>query len=71
MKTIKEKQTEYVMEHTAETESYEAYAEKEDIAAAYEAGANYILEEIEKFMKLYSTCINAYDLKSVIEQLRK
>lgn len=31
MKSIKEQQTEYVLTHTELVESYEAYAEKEEI----------------------------------------
>jgi hypothetical protein len=50
MKTIKEQQTEYVQAHTESVESYEAYAEKEEIAAAFEAGANYVLGEMEKII---------------------
>ena len=41
---------------------------------SFEAGANYVLDKIEEFQKLFSTCMNAHAngyLESVIEQLKK
>lgn len=46
MKSIKEKEAEYVKTYTATAESSEAYAEKEDVTFAYEAGAYYVLNAI-------------------------
>ena len=75
MKSIKEQQTEYVLAHTDAVESYEAYAEKEEIAAAFEAGANYVLEQIEKLTNNQNWCAfpkqSHKELKKLIEQLKK
>lgn len=76
MKTIKEQQTEYVLAHTEQVESYEAYAEKEEIAAAFEAGANYVLDEIERLLSKEDKNLNDYGkalvwrIKDTIEQLK-
>ncbi len=43
------------------------------IGRGFVLGANYVLEELEKFQKLFSTCMNAHAngyLTSVIEQLK-
>ena len=80
MKSIKEQQTEYVLAHTDAVESYEAYAEKEEIAAAYEAGANCVIDALEEFMTNLNFGSNAAemvykDIKAnihkFIEQLKK
>jgi hypothetical protein len=65
MKSIKDKAEEKYPMITGELQTYnEKFIE----------GANYVLEEIEEFQKLFSTCMNAHAngyLKSVIEQLKK
>ena len=66
-------------------EKLEEYAKEQDLRMAYNgscdncqqgfvAGANYVLDEIEEFQKLFSTCMNAHAngyLKCVIERLKK
>ena len=68
MKSIKEKSNEYAREYLFNPVPQKAPNEH------FEAGANYVLEQIEEFQKLFSTCMNAHAngyLKSVIEQLKK
>ena len=64
MKSIDEFSTEYAQDKYLPVQSSQAVM----------TGANYVLEEIEEFQKLFSTCMNAHTngyLKSVIEQLKK
>ena len=63
MKSIKEKAKDYLFNPIAQRTPN----------ILFEAGANYVLDEIEKFQKLFSTCMNAHAngyLTSVIEQLK-
>ena len=68
MKSIKEKANEYAKDYLFSPLPQRAPN------VHFVAGANYVLEQIEEFQKLFSTCMNAHAngyLKSVIEQLRK
>ena len=76
MATIKEKAKEYGLQYPVI--HYDAdgniYYDVNKPSMDFEAGANYVLGEIEEFQKLFSTCMNAHAngyLKSVIEQLKK
>lgn len=72
MKSIKEKVNEYVETQAPSAESYEAYAEKKDIADAYEAGATYVLkcfEEIIAGKRVWST-EDIQKIYDCVEQLK-
>ena len=72
MKSIKEKAEERAP--YTKTDSWDRIKAAINAQTSFEAGANYVLEEIEEFQKLFSTCMNAHAngyLKSVIEQLKK
>jgi len=69
MKSIKEKAEEYTRNYLFSISSTKSPEEH------FEAGANYVLEQLEEFLNLYGVyCINssakAY-LKDMIEQLKK
>ena len=76
MKSINEKAEEYGLlnpdiHYDADGNTYD---DVDKPSMDFEAGANYVLEQIEEFQKLFSTCMNAHAngyLKSVIEQLKK
>lgn len=68
MKSIKEKANEYAKDYLFSPLPQRAPN------IHFEAGASYVLKEIEEFQKLFSTCMNARAngyLESVIEQLKK
>jgi hypothetical protein len=75
MKSIKEKAEEYSFIGQGIDPSGIQYRDfNMNKQEGFEAGANYVLEEIEEFQKLFSTCMNSHAngyLKSVIEQLKK
>lgn len=77
MKGIKDKAFELFPEmHTdsGDWDVIEEQCDRDKQRKAFVKGANYVLDEIEKFQKLFSTCMNAHAngyLKSVIEQLKK
>lgn len=66
MKTIKERAAKYVVTYIAT--NYETYAEKDDIALAYEAGAN---EVISIFNKMIESSESLENIKNVIHGLVK
>ena len=76
MKSIKEKAEEYGLLNP--DINYDAdgniYNDADKPSMDFMAGANYVLDEIEEFQKLFSTCMNAHAnryLKGFIAQLRK
>lgn len=87
MKSIKEKAKKWCSEHSNKgcTENCEGCwqlrqvwgCEQRNMETAYEEGANYVLEQIEKELPLDDKCLNDYGkalvwrLKNCIEQLKK
>lgn len=68
MKSIKEKSNEYAKDYLFSPLPQRAPN------IHFEAGANYVLEQIEEFQKLFSTCMNLHAhgyLKSLIEELKR
>ena len=71
MKSIKEKSKEYglkypVIHYDADGNPYD---DVDNPSVDFEEGANYVLEEIEEFMK--HNLVHSSNLKRLIEQLKK
>lgn len=74
MKTINSLTQDYIQNYTSQCESYECYAEREDVARAFKAGANAILDVVEEFQDLFSlnmTRTAREYLESMLEELKK
>ena len=72
MKSIKEKSVERAP--YTKNDSWDRIKAAINAQTSFEAGANYVLDAIEEFQKLFSTCMNTHAneyLKIVIEQLKK
>jgi len=78
MKSIKEKAEEYGYENWQSDDYHEGASEGLDFdpightQKSFEAGANYVLEEIEKVIRSNSTCEKAiFELGKLVIQLKK